>query len=133
MRFITCLAACAALTVTTPAFAQNADVGKRLFDQYCASCHGIEGKGDGAMAKFLNITPSDLTVLSAANDGQYPMLKVIHIIDGRTGVRGHGGDMPVFGEVFMEQGGHDAPYYTDVLATRGRVLSLATYLESIQE
>lgn len=133
MRFITCLAALAALTVTTPAFAQNADVGKRLYDQYCSSCHGMAGKGDGAMAEFLNIKPSDLTALSAANEGQYPMLKVIHIIDGRTGVRGHGGDMPVFGEVFMEQGQHDPNSYTDVLETRGRVLSLATYLESIQQ
>ncbi|KEO54432.1 c-type cytochrome [Thioclava pacifica] len=133
MRFITSLAAFAALTVTTPAFAQNAEVGKRLFDQYCSSCHGLEGKGDGAMAEFLNIKPSDLTALSAANDGEYPMLKVIHIIDGRTGVRGHGGDMPVFGDVFMEEGGHDPNSYTDVLETRGRVLSLATYLESIQQ
>ncbi|MPQ94457.1 c-type cytochrome [Thioclava sp. JE_KL1] len=131
MRFTYLIAA--ACLAATPAIAQDGDVGKALYGQYCASCHGDDGTGAGPMAEYLNVKPADLTGLAAANDGEFPMLKAIHIIDGRTGVRAHGGPMPVFGDVFMEQGGHGAPYYTDVLATRGRVLSLATYLESLQK
>lgn len=133
MRFITYLVAAASLVAVTPATAQNADVGKGLYDQYCASCHGEGGKGDGPMAEFLTLKPSDLTGLAAKNDGKFPMLDVIHIIDGRTGVRQHGGPMPVFGHVFMaetEDGSERT--YTEILATRGRVLSLATYLETLQ-
>ena len=61
------------------------------------------------------------------------MLNVIHIIDGRTGVRGHGGQMPVFGDAFMAEHPAQERDYADVLATRGRVLSLAMYLETIQK
>ena len=130
MRFITCCLALAGAMTMTPAIAQNADIGKQLYGQYCASCHGEGGSGDGPMAEYLTVKPSDLTGLAAANDGKYPMLDVIHIIDGRTGVRAHGGPMPVFGEVFTEGSGTGS--YADVLATRGRVLSLATYIESLQ-
>ncbi len=131
MRF-TYLIATACLAAT-PAIAQDGDVGKALYGQYCASCHGDDGTGTGPMAEYLTVKPTDLTGLAAANDGAFPMLKAIHIIDGRTGVRAHGGPMPVFGDVFMDEGGHGVADYTDVLATRGRVLSLATYLESLQK
>ena len=35
--------------------------GKHLFAQYCATCHGDEGKGDGQNASNLNPAPPDLT------------------------------------------------------------------------
>jgi mono/diheme cytochrome c family protein len=36
--------------------------GKRLFLQYCATCHGDEGHGDGQNASNLKPPPPDLTV-----------------------------------------------------------------------
>ena len=35
--------------------------GKRLYDHYCAVCHGTEGKGDGFNAYNLNPRPQDMT------------------------------------------------------------------------
>lgn len=35
--------------------------GKRLYDHYCAVCHGTEGKGDGFNAYNLNPRPRDFT------------------------------------------------------------------------
>lgn len=117
------------------ACAQDAetDVGKQEYMQACASCHGESGLGQGPIAEFMNIPVPGLTRLSAENDGVFPMLDVIHVIDGRTGVRGHGGPMPIWGELFkaplLEERG---PYGSEVVV-RGRILSIAYYLESIQE
>ena len=45
--------------------------GKRLFAQYCATCHGDEGKGDGQNASNLNPAPPDLTSSKNARDAAY--------------------------------------------------------------
>ncbi len=115
------------------AVAQDADIGAQLYGDYCAACHGASGKGDGDMANLMTIPAPNLTLLAANNDGEFPMLKVIHVIDGRTGLRGHGAPMPVFGRVFASSEPGPANPYGSVLEVRGRVLSLAMYLESIQQ
>lgn len=117
----------------TAGLAQGPDIGAELYAQYCASCHGAGGQGDGPMAELLTVKAPDLTGLAATNDGAFPMLKVIHIIDGRTGLRAHGGEMPVFGQSFMNQHPEADRTYGDVIETRGRVLSLAMYLETLQK
>lgn len=38
------------------------DRGKQLYDQWCAQCHGYEGKGDGYAAKFTFPKPRDFTL-----------------------------------------------------------------------
>ena len=35
--------------------------GRRLYVSYCLLCHGTDGKGDGPLAKALQISPADLT------------------------------------------------------------------------
>lgn len=40
--------------------AEAIEAGRKLFQRYCASCHGAGGKGDGGMA-LSGGTPSDLT------------------------------------------------------------------------
>lgn len=45
--------------------------GKRLFDQYCATCHGDGGKGDGQNASNLNPPVPDLTTSKNLADGAY--------------------------------------------------------------
>lgn len=113
------------------AIAEDAGIGAALYGEWCAACHGASGKGDGDMAGVMTIPAPDLTLLAKGSDGVFPMLDVIHTIDGRTGVRAHGGAMPVFGRVFSTA--DDMNAYGSVLEARGRVLSLALYLESIQQ
>lgn len=112
------------------------DAGEREYMNSCASCHGVDGKGNGPVASAYAMTiGKPLTRLAAENDGVFPMLDVIQIIDGRQGVRGHGTDagMPVWGAVYKAPlAGEIGPYAAEI-AVRGRILSLAYYLESIQE
>lgn len=127
--FRLCLAAGMLAISGSLAFAQD-DVGAANYRQYCATCHGASGIGDGPLTELMTTKVSDLTQLSANNDGEFPMLKVIHVIDGRTGLRGHGGPMPVYGALFEEEAG-DAMFGA-VIHSRAKILSLAYYLESIQ-
>ena len=41
--------------------------GQKIFVQYCATCHGESGKGDGVSAQNLPIKPQDLTVGATLN------------------------------------------------------------------
>ena len=45
--------------------------GKHLFDHYCATCHGDEGKGDGQNASNLNPQVPDLTTSKSMADPAY--------------------------------------------------------------
>lgn len=126
-------AVCAsALLLGSLANAQDVDVGQATYNQYCATCHGANGTGDGPMTEIITASVPDLTTLASENEGVFPMLSVIHVIDGRTGLRAHGGPMPVYGALFDAENRTDTPY-SDVLYTRGKMLSVAYYLESIQK
>lgn len=130
------LAAGFVLSVPAVSSAQDAAIGAALFNQYCSTCHGTDARGNGPLTEIITELPPDLTTLSANNpaaQGEFPMLRVIHVIDGRTGLRAHGGSMPTYGQVFMAQVEDEMEDVGAVLETRGRVLSLAMYLESIQE
>ncbi|HKL05576.1 MAG TPA: c-type cytochrome [Roseovarius sp.] len=118
------------LVLVTAAHAD--DAGKQEYMDACASCHGESGAGDGPLAELMTVPVPPLTGLSAANDGQFPMLAVIHTIDGRQGIRGHGYPMPVWGSRFKRDIEDAGPYGAEAIV-RGRLLSLAYYLESIQE
>jgi mono/diheme cytochrome c family protein len=37
------------------------EIGQKVFAQYCAHCHGAEGKGDGISGQNLPVKPQDLT------------------------------------------------------------------------
>jgi mono/diheme cytochrome c family protein len=54
-----------------PQFHQDLEQGERLYVEYCASCHGINGDGDGYNAKYLPTTPtqhSDSSYMSTRPD-----------------------------------------------------------------
>ena len=42
----------------------SAASGKEMYIQYCAPCHGADGKGNGPAAPAMKAPPSDLTQLS---------------------------------------------------------------------
>ena len=109
-------------------------IGSNEYRVSCASCHGIGAKGDGNMAKFLTVKPSDLTMLAkSTGSGEYPFLKVFQVIDGRTEVSGHGDRaMPVWGDRYKLEAVKKYGSFGGETAARARVLELVYYLQSIQ-
>ena len=109
--------------------------GRVTYRTYCSNCHGKEATGDGNLAEYLTVKPSDLTHISEANDGKFPQEKVHQIIDGRQPVRGHGGgEMPVWGDVFQSSLAQDPAASGESGEERAqrKIKELVLYLESIQ-
>ena len=52
-----------------------AKAGKPTYEQHCAVCHGISGKGDGVSASVLTVKPADLTQLSKKSNGKSCTIK----------------------------------------------------------
>ena len=103
--------------------------GEVTYRVYCASCHGIEGHGDGPLAAEMRVRPPDLTRIARRNKGTFPADEVAAAIDGRTEMRGHGtSSMPVWGLSFQEAS-KVADQEPDV---RARLRQLVAYLRSIQ-
>lgn len=131
-----------AALITAPVLlhAQGAkDIGKVQYETYCAGCHGINGKGDGPLGKWLRKPPpADLTQIQKRNGGRFPSKKLFDIIDGRGDVAAHGPrDMPVWGKIFREQDTAVPPCKTDECFYskfwRGRILALMAYIRTLQE
>jgi mono/diheme cytochrome c family protein len=115
-----------------PALAgESEETDRRLYLRYCGACHGPAGKGDGIAGTVMRPKPTDLTQLAKQNDGDFPFLRVVEIIDGRSTVRAHGDpDMPVWGDIFEARSGRDAAGRVEA---RGRIMLITDYLRRIQE
>lgn len=99
--------------------------GRKLFTQYCASCHGVDGKGNGPAAPSLKGTMRDLTQIPKVN-GKFPGLHIMHIISGDKEVISHGSkEMPVWGQIFKEKKGESS--------AKVDIYALQEYIESIQQ
>ena len=108
--------------MTSPASAQE------MYANYCAVCHGTNGKGDGPAAAALKTPPPDLTLLAQKNGGKYPGMHVSSVIRGNADLPAHGSkDMPVWGPLFRTLSqGHEAE-------VQQRVTNLNEYIESLQQ
>lgn len=83
--------------------------GEEIYQRFCASCHGTEGRGDGPVAASLNVVVPDLVTLSQRRGGQFPAAEVREIVDGRADVIAHGPrTMPVWGYEFWIEEGADS-------------------------
>ena len=123
----TCVAA--AWLGTPPVSAEQTYSGNGDYQVFCASCHGATAKGDGVIAKSLAKRPSDLTQLTARNNGEFPEEKVARTIDGRELESAHGNaDMPAWGDVFAKSQESQGPE-----AAKARITALVQYLKTIQE
>jgi mono/diheme cytochrome c family protein len=111
-----------------PVKATNAASGKEMFNNYCAVCHGTEGKGDGPAASALKAMPTDLTSLAQKADGKYPALHVTSVIRGEAELPAHGNkEMPVWGPLFFRLSqGHESE-------VQQRVANLNQYIETLQK
>jgi mono/diheme cytochrome c family protein len=84
--------------------ARNPIEGAEIFRHYCASCHGVDGRGHGPASVALKHGAPDLTRISQRNGGTFPFQRVKEVIEGKEpGPLGHGSrEMPVWGPVFHE-------------------------------
>ena len=111
----------------TPAPVSDPTSGKAMYNAYCASCHGMDGKGNGPAAQALKAQPTDLTTLAAQNGGEFPAASVGNVIRGDTTAAAHGAkDMPVWGPVFLSVSNRDQ---AQVLL---RIHNLTDYIKQLQ-
>lgn len=107
--------------------AQDYASGEYLFRTFCASCHGVSGKGDGPIAGALRVRTPDLTLLTAQGNGAFPRVAVRDAIDGRRAVGMHGpSGMPIWGDALRRTQGQDE------LIVRRRIDALVLHIESLQ-
>jgi hypothetical protein len=121
------------------ASAETVDSGKTEFQSSCASCHGIDAKGNGPLSKELKTHPTDLTVLTKKHSGVFPFNYIYKVIDGRNEIRGHGSrEMPVWGYRFrpLPNFADDyilSPSLSPELIVDSRIRAVIDYLNRIQK
>ena len=106
--------------------------GRAMFASDCASCHGVDAKGDGPVALSLGVIAPDLTRLSARNGGTFPREAVMATIDGLNRPPHFAAAMPEFGagdlgEAVIVESPEGLGTPTPV-----GLIALADYLESLQ-
>ena len=107
--------------------------GRALYQDYCQTCHGESGKGDGPAASALKKRPANLTTIAKRNGGAFPLVKVMSTIDGYTRRNDHGSIMPEMGPVI--EGGQTVMITTDdgiETPVPEPLLALAQYVASLQ-
>jgi len=114
-------------TQAQPQLLINSIRGDNLYKAYCASCHGVDGRGNGPMAAWMKVAPADLTRIAERNGGNFPLARVDRIISGEEVLpSGHGTRaMPIWGPVFSQ-------VTRDQDLGRVRIDNLARYLRDIQ-
>ncbi len=102
--------------------------GAAMYSAYCASCHGVDGKGGGPAAPALKSKLPDLTLMAKKKQGKFPEGDVFQVIKWGGGIVGHGSkEMPVWGIAFRTLNPKDEA------EVNVRVNSLVQYLESLQQ
>jgi len=110
-----------------PAYLIESLEGRDLFRAYCATCHGMDGRGGGPGAASLKSAPPDLTQIARRRGGIFPVAGVERIIAGEeTASKTHGmREMPVWGPILSQ-------IQQDQSLGKVRIRNLAKYLESLQ-
>jgi len=102
--------------------------GKQTYLHYCASCHGVDARGDGPAAVMLKTTPPDLTTLAKRHAGKFPYEYVSDVLRFGTRFAAHGSsDMPIWGPIFGSMDNYDE------VAVRKRIKDLSEFLASLQQ
>jgi mono/diheme cytochrome c family protein len=105
--------------------------GPAIYQERCASCHGVNGKGDGPVAAALKVSPPDLTTIARRAGGAFPAGQVAQVITYGGNMSAHGSQsMPVWGKIFSTEAGRGE---RGALHSRRAVVQLMRYLASIQQ
>ena len=132
----TTLCAFALVLMSGVAHAQSmqADLGQFEYTNSCAACHGVDGKGEGSIAPYLNVAIPDLTMLQKNNGGVFPVTTIFETIEGGPALGPHGTrDMPAWGQRFRVRAASDPDFVQAPEYVRLRILALIEYLSTIQE
>ena len=101
---------------------------KQMYTNYCAPCHGTDGKGHGPVAASLKSQPTDLTVIQKNNHGKFPDAHVAAILQFGAEVPAHGSaTMPVWGPILGSMN------RANIQDKQLRISNLTRYLQSLQE
>ena len=104
-----------------------ANNGKQMYTNYCAPCHGVDGKGHGPTASALRAQPTDLSSLSKNNHGKFPDAHVITVLQFGSELPSHGSqEMPVWGPILWQTSHGNAG------EAELRIANLTKYVESLQ-
>ncbi len=115
---------------STLAWGAEVDQSQKLYLQYCSSCHGIDGRGNGTVTPYLKLKVPDLSLLKKNHKGIYPLSDVMAAIDGSRAVRAHGDrQMPVWGEQFRKEA--EKEKYTE-LTSLLKAKVIAEYVATLQ-
>ena len=100
--------------------------GREMFDEYCAVCHGPDGRGAGPAASALKKTPADLSQLTRKSNGKFPEMRISQVLTSGPGeTLAHGSkEMPIWGQLFRSLGSEGT--------ARIRIVNLTEYIKSIQ-
>lgn len=129
-----------ALAIAHPATAQEAEIGKDEYMANCAACHGPEARGEGPVAAFMTVQPTNLRLLAKNNNNVFPLMETYQTIDGRRMVAAHGTrEMPVWGRRYADamipealRSAYPIEHSPQSLV-QGRILAIVYYLQTIQE
>jgi len=102
--------------------------GKIMFKDYCAACHGMNGKGNGPAVIFLKTPPPDLTTMATRYKEKSVERTVRAALKFGTESKAHGTvNMPLWGPIF------NAMPASDQGIVQMRLDNLSQYIESIQK
>jgi mono/diheme cytochrome c family protein len=95
------MAVFASLFVFLFSTAAHAD-GRELFDQLCASCHGVDGSGDGAVSSDVLLRPRDFSLNAFKFDTDADWQKgtdadLANVVKNGTAAYGGSSQMPAWG------------------------------------
>ncbi len=111
-----------------------AQSGIRDYQNHCAECHGLGGRGDGPsrLTIPMNPPPNDLTQMAKNNGGKFPFDEVVESVDGRKNIPSHARlQMPFWGTTLQKPGKEFTP--ESDAEVKKRIESMARYVESIQQ
>ena len=117
-------------TVVIPVTKAPANNGKQMYVNYCAPCHGVDGKGNGPVASALKKQPTNLAALSRNHGGKFPSTHIVSVLEFGAANPSHGtAEMPVWGPMLESM---------DMAANEPnmralRISNLNRYLQSLQE
>jgi mono/diheme cytochrome c family protein len=101
--------------------------GQQMYANYCAPCHGIDGRGRGPAASALKTPPIDLTMLSKNNNGKFPDTHIVTVLQNGSAIPSHGSaEMPVWGPILGKMN------MSNSQERLLRISNLSRYLDSIQ-
>jgi mono/diheme cytochrome c family protein len=125
---VAALASATSSAQTQPPLVIDSMAGRDLFQFYCATCHGPDGRGKGPVGVALKTPPADLTKIAERRGGSFPRAEIAGFVsEGPTLIPAHGSiDMPVWGPIFRGLDSSKA-------RARLRIDNLVSHLESIQE